>query len=287
MDGEQLRFRKNLECEVRAIEEILTPITGCPTEMTSIEYGFANPTNNKSYVLGEACYDDERVQTLFVHTTIRRGYRNEDLEKTALRYRDADYFNQEHPLSKYKLDFLMAARMDTLNSKLAEVFDAAVIPELVQHRFIGANVLLNYQFYNVHKLGWNYVMLNGRDVVETFTEAMRVAIKSLPMDKTVDLYVGSHGVLQLPGKNGEKTGVYMNGAKLPVAKFIWFVLHSGQSAVAHLVLNQADGDLATEGATLCRNRCVAPQYCCEYREFQQKVTEMPLLSGTFDLLEQK
>lgn len=284
MDGESLRFRKNLECEVRAIEEILTPVQGCPAEMTSIEYGFANPMNNKSYVLGEACYDEERVQTLFVHTSVRRGYRDEDLEKTALRFRDADYFNQEHPLSRFKLDFLMAARLDTLNLRLATVFDGAVIPDLVQHRFVGANVLMNYQFYNVHKLGWNYVMLNGREVVDSFADSVRKAMKSLPLDKTVDLYIGSHGVLELPGKNGVKTGVFMDGAKFPVAKYIWFVLHNGQSAVAYIVLNQADGNVAVEAAELCPNRCLAPQYCCEYKEFQQKVTEMPLLPGTFELL---
>lgn len=279
-----IKFRKSLECEMRAIEEILTPIHGCPTDHTSIEYGFTNPFNNKSYVLGEACYDEENGSTRFVHTTLQQNYNNANLDKVALRIDDVDHFTQEHPHSRYKLDFLLASRMDTLQDRLATNFASNMIPNLVQARFISGGRLLNYQMYNVQKLGWNYVMLNGMDVSDSVTTAMNQAVKAVPSGKAFELYVGIHGVLSIEGKIG-KTQVFLMDSKFPVGKYLWFVLRIENRAVAYIVLNQPDGNVGNEATEICENRCSSPFYCCEYKAFQQKVNEMPLLDGTFELLQ--
>lgn len=269
---------------MRAIEEILTPIHGCSTDHTSIEYGFTNPLNNKSYVLGEACYDEDHGSTRFVHTTLQLNYDNANLDKVALRIDDVDHFTKEHPNSRHKLDFLLASRMDTLQDRLANKFESNMIPNLVQGRFISGGRLLNYQMYNVLKLGWNYVMLNGIAVIDSVTDAVNQAIKAVPTGKAYELYVGMHGVLSVEGKAG-KTEVFLMDDRFPVGKYFWFVLRIENRAVAYVVLNQPDGNVENEAKELCENRCSTPFYCCEYKAFQQKVTEMPLLDGTFELLQ--
>lgn len=60
-----------LSCEVRAIEEIITPVAGCPVKERSVEYGYTNPIKNQSFVLGEACYSTKNGRTIFAHTKVK------------------------------------------------------------------------------------------------------------------------------------------------------------------------------------------------------------------------
>lgn len=322
-------FRKGLGCEVRAIEEILTPVRGCDTggtqQLIATEYGFTNPVNNRSYVLGEACYDERLGRTTFVHTTFRTDYKNYDLERVALRVSDdVNYFRQSHPLSRYKVDFLKASRVDTLNDRLTATFGFRQAPQLQSHRFVGDELLLNVQLNNVNKLGWNYMMVSADLVADRMAHALEDLRAKLAHEGVADVYVGTHGVLRTLDKSGANTEVYLTEGRFPVAKFIWMVAVARQSqkAVAYVVPNGV-GQSATE---LCPNRCqrngsgsaggvlttttsetttrgptmpaavrtaspaTAAQsslhsvHCCEYKDLKTQVLEMPQLDGSFELL---
>lgn len=317
-------FRKGLNCEVRAIEEILQPVRGCDTgataRLTATEYGFTNPVTNRSYVLGEACYDERLGRTTFVHTTYRSDYKNFDLDRVALRIVDATeagYFRQSHPASRYKIDYLKATRIDTLNDRLTATFGFRQAPQLQPHRFVGEELLLNYQFSNVLKLGWNYMMVSADLVVDRLAAVADDLKAKLAHEGVADVYVGTHGVLRIMDQTGANTEVYLTDGRFPVAKFIWMVAVTRQSnkAVAYVVPN----GMGQSAAELCPNRCVVASvggqveattvgpgvaktetlsssardaggngqqsvHCCEYKDLQAQVMEMPSLDGTFTML---
>lgn len=310
----ELHFRKGLGCEVRAIEEILTPVRGCDAQLTATEYGLTNPVTNRSYILGEACYDERLGRTTFVHTTYRTDYKNYDLDRVALRHvDDAAYFRQSHPSSRYKLDFLKASRQDTLNDRLTATFGFRQAPQLLSHRFVGEELLLNRQFSNVIKLGWNYMMVGGEQVADRMAHAVDDLKVKLAHEGVADVYVGTHGVLRTMDRGGANTEVYMAEGRFPVAKFIWMVAVARQSnqAVAYVVPN----GVGQSAAELCPNRCgpaasdddaaaagpamsrvprmttIAPRvprtpvHCCEYKDLQAQVSEMPQLDGTYTMLQ--
>lgn len=289
---------------MRAIEEIIKPVRGCGPTLTGTEYGLTNPVNNKSYVLGEACYDELQGRTKFAHTTFRSDYKNYDLDRTALRIvDDAGYFRQSHPASRYKTDFLIAARMDTLSERLTARFGFRQAPQLEPYRFVGEDLLLNQQFNNVLKLGWNYMMVSTDLVSDRMVQAVADLRQKLSHEGVADVYVGTHGILRTMDMQGANTEVFLTDDRFPVAKFIWMVAVTRQSnkAVAYVVPNGV-GQSAEE---LCPNQCArgTPQqpttaapamkrsataaqvHCCEYKDLQAQVAEMPQLDGMYTLLQ--
>lgn len=287
-------FLKDLSCEVRSIEEIVAPVTGCNAEYSSVEFGYTNPITAKSHVLGEACYDEQLGKTVFVHVKSKSELLNTEIDEISLRVNDANYFKKKHPLSRYKLDFLMASRIDGLNERLTESLGAENVPEVLnQNHFIGMNMLMNPQFYNTLKLGWNYVMFNS-----FYTAANLAVLESdilkLQHDKSLDLYIGSNGVLKVLGKNGD-TEIYLKDGRFPVPKYIWIGVRSENKFVGFAVVNsptdEADifftskCDQITWLKKLFRTKLVENRkiVCCEYRNFKNNIPEMPELTERFDL----
>lgn len=269
-----MNFRKVLGCDLRVIEEILAPVNGCDPNaaLTSSEFGFTNPVNNVSYIMGEVCYDERLGRTHFVHIAYKTDYKNFDLEKVALREGNADYFKQSHPESRFKMDFLNAAHESVPTS------------QLVQNRYIGDEFLLNFQFYNIKKLGWNYVMMNGDQVVSGILKAIEDAKAKLAFEGVADIYMGSHGVLRVLDKKGENTEVYLKNGRFPVAKFFWMVVATGKSnrAIAYVIPNGV-GQGANE---VCDNECAGTEvHCCQYANLKAQVSEVPALDPTLPLLQ--
>lgn len=294
VNGVNKNFLKDLSCEMRSIEEILTPITGCDSNYTSVEFGYTNPVTAQSHVLGEACYDDQLGRTIFVHIKSKSDFVSEDMVDASLKIGDVNHFKKKHPLSRYKLDFLMATRIDGLNSRMTESLGAENVPEsLSQNNFVGMNLLLNRQFYNTLKLGWNYVMFNGIETV-TNLEALESDILKIKSEKSIDLYIGTNGVLKVLGKNGD-TELYLNNGRFPVPKYVWIGVKIERKFVGFAVVNAptAEADLFFHSKcdqitwlkevvekNLVDNRRIV---CCEYQNFKNNIPEMPELTGKFEL----
>lgn len=217
-----------------------------------------------------------------------------DIGEVALKIRDANYFKTKHPLSRYKLDFLMASRIDGLNDRLTDSLGAENVPKsLLQNYFIGMNMLMNRQFYNTLKLGWNYVMFNGMKTVANLM-VLESDILKMQSEHSVDLYIGSNGVLSVSGKNGD-TELYLNQDRFPVPKYIWIGVRSENKFVGFALVNSptAEADIFFTSkcdqitwlgkvfeTKLVENRKLV---CCEYRNFKNNVPEMPELTGKFEL----
>lgn len=288
-------FLKELSCQMRSIEEILTPVTGCDShKYSSVEFGYNNPITTQSHVLGEACYDEQLGKTVFVHIKSNSNFANTDISDISLKMGDANYFKNKHPLSRYKMDFLIASRIDGLNSRMTEQLGAKNVPEsLNQNYFIGMNMLMNRQFYNTLKLGWNYVMFNGMDTVANL-ETLETDILKIQSEKSIDLYIGSNGVLKVFGKNGD-TELYLNQERFPVPKYIWIGVRSENKFVGFAVVNSPTDEADIFFTSKCEqitwlkhifekklaeNRKLV---CCEYRNFKNNIPEMPELTGKFEL----
>lgn len=280
---------------MRSIEEILVPVAGCDAKYTSVEFGYTNPVTFKSHVLGEACYQELLGKTIFVHIKSKSDLSNTEIGEVSLKLDDAKYFrNNNHPLSRYKLDFLMASRIDGLNNRMTESLGAANIPDsLNQNYFVGMNMLMNRQFYNILKLGWNYVMFNGFDTAANLA-LLEGDILKIQSEKSLDLYIGSNGVLKVTGKNGE-TELYLKEKRFPVPKYIWIGVRNENKFVGFAVINSptAEADIFFSSkcdqitwlkqlfqTKLVENRKIV---CCEYRNFKNNIPEMPELTGKFDL----
>jgi len=295
INGVNKKFLKDLSCEVRSIEEILVPVTGCDSKYASVEFGYTNPVTQKSHVLGEACYDEELGKTVFVHVKSKSDFLNTDIGQVSLKVTDANYFKKKHPLSRYKLDFLMAARIDGLNNRMTETLGAKNVPDsLNQNYLLGMNMLMNRQFYNTLKLGWNYVMFNGFDTAANLA-VLESDILRKQSEKSLELYIGSNDVLKVLGKNGD-TELYLNDGRFPVPKYIWIGVRNGNKFVGFALVNspttEADifftskCDQITWLKQLSQTKLVENRkiVCCEYRNFKNNIPEMPELSGRFDLL---
>lgn len=287
-------FLKDLSCEVRSVEEILTTITGCDTKYSSVEFGFTNPITLQSHILGEACYDEQLGKTVFVHIKSKYNFVDTEINDITLKVGDVNYFKNKHPLSRYKLDFLMASRIDGLNNRMTERLGDGHVPEsLTQNYFVGMNLLMNRQFYNTLKLGWNYVMFNGMDTVDNL-EALESDILKIRSETSNDLYIGSNGVLKVVGKNGD-TELYLKEGRFPVPKYFWIGVRSGNKFVGFAVVNSPTDEADIFFTSKCdqitwlkqvfenslvENRKIV---CSEYRNFKNNIPEMPELTGKFEL----
>uniref|UniRef100_U5ED71 Putative deoxyribonuclease i n=1 Tax=Corethrella appendiculata TaxID=1370023 RepID=U5ED71_9DIPT len=292
-------FISELSCEVRAIEEIITPVTGCPSTARSIEYGYTNPIVEKSYILGEACYDVKKGQLLFVHTKLRSP--NMVIEELALKIRNKTYLHQEHPTSFYKIELMKALLLDELNERLKKTFGPN-IPNISSRRFLNEDMLTHKQYQPILKLAWNYAITNDEEQLENLDNLQQDIVEF--NTKNLEIYCGTHGILSLKNNEGEQVDVYLKNNKFPVPKYLWTVVRSGNQATAFAVFNRAQiSDKDKQKDTFCTSKCEEiswiktllqnKQYrkvenglvlCCELSDFRKTIHEMPPINGITDLL---
>lgn len=300
INNEIKHFLRHLACEVRSVEEVVKNIDGCPTEMQSVEYGFTNPIEHKSFVLGEACYSEEKGFTQFIH--IKKPGSLPFADGYIKSIDSENYFREKHPDTKYKLDFLMASRLDTLNERLRQTLGTKNIPFIEPRNFIPMDFLESKQFMSVLKLGWNYVPTIGFDHMPNL-DVLQSDISSLN-GNDIDVYMGVHDVLKLTDESGNEHEIFMDEfeERFPLPKYIWLVVTDGNRGAAFSLLNNPDAKLI-EGDELCISKCSEMSWlngllqddlyrnvkrghvsCCSVNEFMKKVKEMPQLDQVFDLM---
>lgn len=301
VDGQDKNFVSELSCEVRSIEEIIVPVRGCPTNTRSIEYGYTNPVNSKSYILGEACYDVKRGQTLFVHTKLKSG--SNTVEALAIKtVNSANYFRKEHVTPRYKVELNKALNVNDQVERFKGVFGNKNVPKIESRRYVNEDLLTHKQYQSVLKLAWNYQIVKDLAALENFDNLID-DINDLNANE-VEIYTGAHGVLSLKDKNNNNVDVYLKEHRFPVPKFHWTVVKSESKAVAFAVFNKAQlTDAEREQDSFCNSICDQLTWistlrenssyrdpkqgyvlCCELNEFRKTIKEMPPLNGIIDVL---
>jgi DNA/RNA non-specific endonuclease len=285
---------------VRSIEEIITPVVGCPTKYRAIEYGYTNPITQKSFVLGEACYNVQLGQIRFVHTKLK--WNDNTAEDLALKVKGINYFHAEHPTSFFKIELMKALRLDELNERLKRIVGHKHNLSIGTRKFIDEEMLTHKQFQPVLKLTWNYQVVNDEESLDNL-EQLNEDILGLKA-KNVEIYTGTHGTLAVKNKDGDFVDIFLKDNKFPVPKYLWTVVRADNKAVAFAVFNNAAAaESQLQKDTFCTSKCeeltwinalmrnkqyknLAKGYvlCCELDEFRQTVTEMPNLSGVTGML---
>lgn len=294
-------FVSELSCEVRPIEEIIVPVRGCPSTARSIEYGYTNPVNGKSHILGEACYDVKRGQTLFVHTKLKSG--SNTVDNLALKtVSNANYFRQEHPTSRYKVELNKALNVNDLAERFKGVFGIKNVPRIQARRYVNEQFLTHKQYQPVLKLAWNYQIVKDLDELKNFNNLV-MDITQLNV-KEIEIYSGAHGVLSWKDKNDNNVDVYLKESRFPVPKFHWTVVRSESKAVAFTIFNKAQlTEKEREKDSFCTSICSQLSWisnlkeddsysnprlgyvlCCELNDFRKGVKEMPQLTGIREVL---
>lgn len=284
------------------MEEILEPVSGCPTGATSVEFGYENPIKRNTQIVGEACYSEPEGRTLSVHTTF---VGNNQAKDALLRSENANYLAKRHPESKYKIDFLLAARLDELNPRLEKILLTKKVPFLEPRHFIDLSLFQNGQLYSALKLGWNFAVTNGFDHLPNYDLLLEdiIGLK----EKSFDLYLGTYSVLSLQNKNQDLVEIYLlpDEKKYRVPEFLWAVVttESGKGA-GFLISNNIEAkeeDLIAKAP--CQSKCTEMTWltnlldkdsykktkngyvlCCDLDSFVPAVHEMPSLEGKFPLL---
>lgn len=301
VNGMDKNFVSELSCEARSIEEIIVPVRGCPITARSIEYGYTNPVIGKSYILGEACYDVKRGQTLFVHTKLKSG--SNTVDTLALKtVNNANYFRQEHPTSRYKNELNKALNINDHAERFKGVFGTKNIPKIEARRYVNEELLTHKQYQAVLKLAWNYQIVKDLNALENFDNLVN-DITDLTA-KEVEIYTGAHGVLSLKDKNDNNVDVFLKENRFPVPKFHWTVVRSENRAVAFAIFNKAQlTDLEREKDSFCSSICDQLSWintlkdngsysnpklgyvlCCELNDFRKTIKEMPPLNGIKEVL---
>lgn len=300
VNGEEKDFVSELSCELRTIEEIITPVPGCPRTARSIEFGYLNPIKETSYVLGEACYSTKQGRTLFIRTRLRAG--KMDVTELALKVRNKSYFHQEHPTKIYRNELMKALRREEYEDFLQQVLESKNVPKIGFKKFINEDLLTHKQYQPVTKLPWNYAIVNDADELENI-EKLQDDIANLTL-KHVEVYSGSHGTLTLKNNEGVQVEISLKENKFPVPRYIWYVVRAENKAAAFAVFNRATiSEKDRQKDSFCASKCeeitwltsllenknykkVEAGYvlCCELNEFRRTVVEMPQLDNVSELL---
>lgn len=285
-----------MACEVRPIEEIITPIAGCPNSLESVEFGYAHPIDRKSFILGEACYSPTDGYTQYVHMKKASVGNVADVN---IKIEESDEYLRfrEHPSSKYKLDLLLASRLDTLEEHLRLKLGQKKTPFIELRNYMGLNMLSTKQFMSVLKLGWNYVPVVGYEHMPNLDVLQNDLIELAGRD--IDVFMGAHGVLKLSGVDNATHEIYLDEVehRFPVPEYVWMAVVNGERAAAFAILNNPDAELdAVETMPLCDSKCSQIAWlkglhhnelyrrvkdghvtCCSYEDMRKRIPGMPNL----------
>lgn len=242
---------------MRTIEEIVTPVQGCPPGMESVEFGYANPIKEKTLILGDACYSVNEGRTVRIHVKVGDPLSRQIAH---LRTENIDYLKKTHLTSNYKIELLLAVRLDEVQERLRNKLRTPTVPFLEPRHFLGAASLQSKQFSSILKLGWNFFVSNGYDLLPNWDSLQKDIMQLTAGGRTFDLYAGTSGVLSLPDIDGKNTDIYLKDEeqRYPVAKYVWMIVQEDEKAAAFVILN-SNGLQPTsndaENDDVCRSRC--------------------------------
>lgn len=62
-------------CDLRVVEEVLSTVNDCNNQAwTPVAFGYVNPFDHLTHIVGEACYDENEGRTIFAHIKLSSMY---------------------------------------------------------------------------------------------------------------------------------------------------------------------------------------------------------------------
>ncbi|XP_067633532.1 uncharacterized protein [Eurosta solidaginis] len=284
-------------CDLRVVEEVISPVNGCTDpSWTAVKFGYVNPKDHMTHIIGEACYDEHEGRTIFAH--IKLG----DVDTSDLQQLPKDYLTkQRHPDGRYKSELFRGLHFDEIYERIRQTLHLKRAPFLHKANYVDDFFLSSPQFHAVKKLGWNYLVehddLTAWTTLKEDIVAHQRATKSIPLH----IYVGSHGKQILYGSNAEQMELYLQPAagehgKFPVSELLWMVVKEDDKAMAFGVYNDAPLNAVESSVSavthvpICESKCGEVAWlsesvkkggviCCNVSDFRKVVQEVPAVAG--------
>ncbi|CAD7012540.1 uncharacterized protein LOC101451905 [Ceratitis capitata] len=278
-------------CDLRVVEEVLSTVNGCaePT-WTAVAFGYVNPQDRLTHIIGEACYDENAGRTIFAHVKLGSGAALQRLPKDFLT-------KHRHPDGRYKSELFRGLHFDEIYERVRQTLNLKRAPFLHKANFIDDFFLTSPQFFAVRKLAWNYFVAHDELSAWTTLKQNILAHQRANKNEAFDIYVGSHGIQVLRAANGKQMELYLHPAagehgKFPVPELLWIIVKEEDKAMAFAVYNDADVNALETGiststhAPICESKCDQVSWlseslkdgaviCCEVAEFRKVIKEVP------------
>lgn len=301
INHELLNYTNDFSCNLRVIEEVLTSVTDCPSNYRGVDFGYYNPINDVSYVIGESCYNTEKKETVFAHVKLRNG--TYDPNNVVLRREDGNYFMGAHPSYVHRILFLRTLQTNNINNRIKVLLGSSDVISIGHKRFINEKYLSSKQFSAISGLTWNDLLIIQNGKSYNNLDILQRDVKELGLFD-LDLYTGSSGVVYFNGSDGKSVDIYLDIEIFPVPKYIWTVIKSDDEAVVFVYLNKPDASNEdVENSKPCEDKCfklswatnllLNDQYkniedgyiwCCELRHVREKLSGIPDLVDVTGLL---
>ncbi|XP_036333689.1 uncharacterized protein LOC118744648 [Rhagoletis pomonella] len=284
-------------CDLRVMEEVLSTVNGCTNEAwTAVVFGYVNPQDQLTHIIGEACYDEQQGRTIFAHVKLSSS------DASYLQRLPKDFLTKHrHPDGRYKSELFRGLHFDEIYARVRQALHLKRAPFLHKTNYVDEFFLSSPQFHAVKKLGWNYFVAHDELTAWTALKEDILAHQRALKDEALDIYVGSHGIQVLHGANGEQLELYLQPAagengKFPVPELLWIVVKEEDKATAFGVYNDANANAVessaaatTTHATICESKCAQVSWlsaalkkggviCCSVAEFRQVVKEVPAIA---------
>uniref|UniRef100_A0A7G3AIG7 Putative deoxyribonuclease i n=1 Tax=Lutzomyia longipalpis TaxID=7200 RepID=A0A7G3AIG7_LUTLO len=295
-DGSKELWSKNFACDLRPVEEVLTPnLPGCPPEAEGTEFGYINPFTKKSIIIGEACYNVTKGQIIFVHAKTHPG----------LKIEDQNYLQRgSHPESRNKLEFFKALRYDAIYDRFKNVFGPPEkVLRIIYRSLLTAQMLSLPQLHLVNRLTWNYAISHDDESLAGWT-ALRDGVEKFTAENAAaDVWIGTSGVAKVVDVAGTAWDFYLQHPKFPVPKYHWIIVKVNNKATGFLFYNippflntRSYGNEEPKILEkICQRKCkefswlegVEGIRCCSVEEMRQVIPEIPPISGVLGELPPK
>ncbi|XP_054739584.1 uncharacterized protein LOC129245441 [Anastrepha obliqua] len=283
-------------CDLRVVEEVLSNVNGCTNQAwTAVAFGYVNPQDHLTRIIGEACYDESEGRTIFAHVKLS------DTDSVYQQQLPKDFLTKRrHPDGRYKSELFRGLHFDEIYERIRQALHLKRAPFLHKANYVDEFLLSSTQFHAVKKLGWNYFVAHDDLTAWTTLKEDILAHHRATKNAALDIYVGSHGIQVLHGANGEQLELYLQPAagehgKFPVPELLWVVVKQDDKATAFGVYNDASANAVESSATasrhapICESKCAEISWlsetlkrggvvCCSVSEFRKVVKEVPAVA---------
>jgi len=282
---------EHFSCDLRVIEEVHAPVASCSNaKWTSTKFGLVQPLEDKTYILGESCYDVNLGSTVFTHFKLGKG--NSVLEKVDKKF----LVTGRHPDSRYKIDLFRSLAFDEIYQRMEKELQINNIIPLSLTNYLDEMLLENSQLNAIRKLGWNYFIKTDN---QTSLDSIKESIRKLSEGMDLEIYTGGYGVATLYGSsNSKKMDVYLDATKkrFPMPKIIWFLVQSKSKSIAFAIYNnrnEIDSNQSLKNSgPICQSVCDQVTWlrnqqefsgddvlCCSYDDLRQSLTHLPIFEN--------
>ncbi|XP_061725478.1 uncharacterized protein LOC133531341 isoform X1 [Cydia pomonella] len=281
-----------LNCSSAPVFTVKETSKACYRGGQPVKVGYT--VRDKLYELYSACFDRGTLNTLFVKHELTPSSVNIQSGHNRPQFTGGDLFPSKVHIEKlYKTQYEKDRFNEILGPNMADKYFS-------KNQFLTRGHLApraDFSLAALQRATFHFVnvapqwMKGNRGDWGALEEALRRRVKTT--NSSVTVYTGTHGVLALPGTQGEKE-LYLysdenNNMAVPVPLYFYKLVHdpARRAATAFITINSSFFNASTENAlTFCDDACASwltwrddatHSFCCSYDTFSRVIDHVPQL----------